>query len=469
MPAKRPVRLVFNLTPSGIHDAAWKSQPAPATLSTDIDALVENARIAERGKLDAIFMPDGYGGLDLSDPPRRPWRALDPTVVFSAIAVATRNIGLIATVNSLYNAPYQVARDIASLDHLSRGRAGWNVITSQKETALGILGLEGVFERDEKYERAEEFVSIVHQLWDSLPQEAIVASGHTYVDASLTRPVDFAGRHFSSRGVSPVPPFEGNKPVIVQAGASQQSKQFGARWADALFTKHRTIESGQQFTADVRAFAEAAGRQPDDVVIIPGLLPIIGSTEAEAWQIKRDLDAQLDLDYLREALAERLGVAASSLVLDKPLPYDRIEIENASPYDRQQRGNLVNEARLKGSTTHDVLLENFLAGHRVVIGAPEQVADDFERWIDARACDGFAFNVESNPRGITSVVDGLVPELVKRGRFRTEYEGTTFRSNLGVGAGSRAQREVVGEASPYGLVSLGAIAQGAILPEEIVR
>lgn len=439
MSQKKPIRLVFNLTPSGIHDAAWKQQDAAATLSTDIEQLVENAQIAERGKLDAIFMPDSYGGLELDSPPRRPWRSLDPTVVFAAIAVATQNIGLIATINAVYGSPYQVARDVASLDHLSRGRAGWNVITSQNANALDVLGIETVYERDEKYERAEEFLTVVHALWDSLPQEAIVADAatHRYVDLGLSRPVDFRGKHFASRGISPVPPFEGNKPVIVQAGASEQSQRFGARWADALFTKHRTVESGQRFTAGARAFAQDAGRSRDDVLVLPGLLPILGSTEAEAWAIKQELDEQLDLDYLREALAEKLGIASSLLDPAKPLPYSAIEVDNASPYDRQQRGNLVQEAKDKDLSTHQVLLNNFLAGHRVVVGTPEQLADDFETWIDADASDGFAFNVESNPRGITAIVDGLVPELQRRGRFRTDYDGTTFRSNLGVGAGSR--------------------------------
>lgn len=439
--SKKPIRLVFNLTPSGIHDAAWKQQDSAATLSTDIAALVDNARIAEAGKLDAIFMPDSYGGLKPSDPPRRPWRSIDPIVAFSAIALATERIGLIATINSVYGAPYQVARQIASLDHLSRGRAGWNVITSQNANALDVLGIETVHDRTEKYERAEEFVSIVHQLWDSLPQEAIVADAdsHTFVDIARTRPVDFHGKHFASRGIHNVPPYGENKPVIVQAGASQESKQFGARWADALFTKHRTVESGQQFTADVRDFAERAGRSRDDVLVLPGLLPILGSTEAEANAIKRELDEQLDLDYMVEALAERLGIPAGALDLDKPLPYNIIEVETASPYDRQQRGNLVAEARGKDLVTRQVLLNNFLAGHRVVVGTPEQLADDFERWIDADAADGFAFNVESNPRGITAIVDGLVPVLQRRGRFRTEYEGPTFRSNLGIGEGSRAR------------------------------
>ena len=441
MPEKKPIRLVFNLTPSGIHDAAWKQQASPATLSTDIAALVENARIAEAGKLDAIFMPDGYGGLKLDDPPRRPWRALDPTVVFSAIADATRDIGLIATINSTYGYPYQVARDIASLDHLSRGRAGWNVITSQNPNALEVLGLSSVYERDEKYARAEEFLQIVHRLWESLPQDAIVAdpASSTYVDLTRARPVDFAGRHFTSRGILPIPAYDGNKPVIVQAGASQQSKEFGARWADALFTKHRTIESGREFTADARAFAEKAGRSRHDILVLPGLLPIIGSTEAEAAATKRELDEQLDIAYLTEALAERLGVAATALDPDAPLPYDQIEIERATPYDRQQRGNLVQEAKDRGFTTRDVLYNNITAGHRVVVGTPEQLADDFERWIDADASDGFAFNVESNPRGITAVVEGLVPELQKRGRFRTEYTGGSFRDNLGIGEGTRAR------------------------------
>jgi FMN-dependent oxidoreductase (nitrilotriacetate monooxygenase family) len=441
---KKPIRLVFNLIPSGIHDAAWTQQDRPAELSTDIDRLVQTAQIAEAGKLDAVFMPDSYGGLNLSDPPRRPWRALDPTVVFSAIAVATERIGLIPTINATYGSPYQVARDILSLDHLSRGRAGWNVITSQNAAALDILGIDGVDDRDTKYARAEEFLTIVHELWESLPERAIVAdpSDLRYLDVDAARPIDFRGTHFTSAGVHSLPRYRGNKPVIVQAGASPQSQEFGARWADALFTKHRTIASGREFTANVRRHTAAAGRDPDDIVILPGLLPIVASTEAEAFRVKRELDEQLDLDYLREALAERLGVPSTLLDLSRPLPYSEIEVEHASPYDRQQRGNLVQEARDKDLTTHDVLLNNFLAGHRVVIGTPEQVADDLLEWVDADASDGFAFNVESNPRGITSIVEGLVPELQRRGRFRTEYTGETFREQLGIGAGVRPHREV---------------------------
>jgi FMN-dependent oxidoreductase (nitrilotriacetate monooxygenase family) len=342
-----------------------------------------------------------------------------------------------------------VARQIASLDHVSRGRAGWNVITSQNQAAVDALGLEQVYERDDKYGRAEEFVSAVHSFWDSLPQEAIVAdpTSGTYVDSSLARPLEGSGEHYNARGVLQLPLYNGNKPVIVQAGASQQSKEFGARWADALFTKHRTIESGVAFTTDARNFAQRAGREASDILVLPGLLPIIGSTEAEAKQIKRELDERLDLEYLKEALAERLGVPASILDPAKPLPYDRIEIENASPYDRQQRGNLVQEARDSDFITRDVLFNNITAGHRVVIGTPEQVADDLIEWIDAGASDGFAFNVESDPRGITAVVDGLVPELQKRGRFRKDYEGDTFRDILGVGAGTRADRETVGAGS----------------------
>jgi len=439
MPPKKPIRLVFNLTPSGIHDAAWKLQDDAATLSTDVDQLVQNAITAESGKLDAVFMPDDYGSLRLDDPPRRPWRALDPTVVFSAIAVATEHIGLIQTINGVYGTPYQVARSVASLDHLSRGRAGWNVITSTNAHALDALGLGAIDPRTEKYERAEEFLSIVHGLWDSLPQAAIVADPdtHAYVDLGRARPVDQRGKHFSSRGILQVPPYGGNKPVIVLAGASQASKELGARWADVLFTAHRTVESARRFTEDARTLVEQRGRSRDDVVVLPGVLPMLGSTEAEAHALKRELDERLDVDLLLEALAARLGVGVSSLDLAKPLPYGDIEIERAAPYESQLRANIVQEALDKDLTTHDVLLNNITGGHRVVVGTPEQLADDFERWVDSDAADGFAFNVETNPRGINAMVEGLVPELQKRGRFRTEYDGTTLRDNLGVGAGTR--------------------------------
>lgn len=440
MSSKQPIRLVFNLMPSGIHDAAWKFANSPATLSTDIAELVENVRIAERGKLDAIFMPDGFGGVDESNTYRRPWRALDPTVAFTAIASATEHIGLVATINSVNGRPYQVARQVASLDHVSRGRAGWNVITSQNDNALSVLGIDQVHDRDVKYERAEEFVEIVHGLWESLPEEAILADPESgrYLDLDATKPIDFQGKHFTSRGILSIPLYQGNKPVIFQAGISPQSRAFGARWADALFTKHRTVESGQLFVAEVRDLAERSGRSPGDLLVLPGLLPIVGSTEAEAWEIKRDLDAALDHEYLKGILAEQLGVAESSLDLDKPLPYGDIELEGPKlePHQQHQRRNIVNEAKARSLTTRELVVNNLTAGHRVVIGAPEQVADDFEHWIDSNAADGFAFNVASNPCGITAIVDGVVPVLQERGRFRSDYEGETFRENLGVGKGS---------------------------------
>jgi alkanesulfonate monooxygenase SsuD/methylene tetrahydromethanopterin reductase-like flavin-dependent oxidoreductase (luciferase family) len=229
--------------------------------------------------------------------------------------------------------------------------------------------------------------------------------------------------------------YQGRRPVLLQAGASESSKQFGSKWADALFTSHWMKPSAQEFYRDVKQYAaEKWHRDPGQLLVVPGVYPVLGATETEARQRKADLDERLDLEYLKGSLAELLGVSAADLDLSRELPYDKIPPPDPdSPAGHVRREKVVESARGRGVTTKQVLLEYITGGHRIVAGTPEQVADDLIDWIDTDACDGFNFNVDRYPDGLDHLVDWLVPELQARGRFRTQYESTTFRGNLGLG------------------------------------
>jgi alkanesulfonate monooxygenase SsuD/methylene tetrahydromethanopterin reductase-like flavin-dependent oxidoreductase (luciferase family) len=280
-------------------------------------------------------------------------------------------------------------------------------------------------------------VTVVTQLWDSLPPDAIVADAGstTYVDAGRLRPVEFQGDYYRATGVlGVVGGYRGRRPVLLQAGASESSKQFGSKWADALFTSHWAKPSAQEFYADVKQYAARKWqRDPAGLLVVPGVYPVLGATETEARQRKADLDDQLDLEYLKGSLAELLGVDPVVLDLSRELPYEKIPPSDpADGAGHVRREKVVESARERGVSTRQVLLEYLTGGHRIVVGTPEQVADDLTDWVDTDACDGFNFNIDRYEDGLEHLVDWLVPVLQARGRFRTEYESTTFRGNLGL-------------------------------------
>lgn len=431
----KPVRLGVNVLASGRHDAAWKTLPNPATVSTDIDEFVKIAQFAERGLIDALFLADGPGGL-VSEAYSRPWRALDPLTLHAALSQVTRHIGLVVTTTTLFGHPYTVARQISSLDHISKGRAAWNIITSQAPVAQAAYGIDRAFEQEERYQRAEEFAQIVTGLWDSVPTDAVVADAtrNVFVDKQRLRPIDVKGTHFRSSGALSTPVSPQGRPVIFQAGQSEDSKSFGARWADALFTGQRILENGQKFYADVKALARGNGRNPDHLLVMPGLFPILGSTEAEAHRRKNELDEQLDHEGLRRELARHLALQPDDLPFDHPLPYDKIDAAepNVPVASRWHRREILNEARLRNWTVRQAVRGNLVGGHRVIVGTPEQVAKDILHWIDHQAADGFNLNIDIQTSGLEDVVTQLIPELQKAGRYRREYEGSTLRENLGL-------------------------------------
>lgn len=431
----RPVRLGVNVLASGRHDAAWKTLPDAAGLSTDIDAFIRIAQVAERGRIDALFLADNPGGL-VDEALTRPWRALEPVALLSALSQHTSHIGLVATTSSIFGHPYAVARQIAALDHISKGRAAWNIITSQTPVALAAHGFEKGFGQDERYRRAEEFAEIVTGLWDSLPQAAIVADAArgVFVDETQLRPVDVQGAHFRARGSLSAPVGPQGRPVIFQAGQSGESKAFGAKWADALFTGQRTLEGAQSFYAEVKALAVAQGRDPAGLLVMPGLFPILGGTEAEARRRKDDLDGLLDIGFLHGELARIFALTPDDLPLDEALPLDLIAAREAHVpiASRWPRRQILSEAIPGGWTVRQAALSNIIGGHRMVVGSPEQVAADILHWIDSGAADGFNLNVDVQSSGLEDIVDGLIPELQKAGRFRREYEGVTLRDHLGL-------------------------------------
>jgi FMN-dependent oxidoreductase (nitrilotriacetate monooxygenase family) len=429
----RQIRLNLNLQTAGRHDAAWKRLSDSRDLVSEVDYYAGIAKLAERGKLDAIFLADSHGSLR-GEETRRPWRGLDPTVLLAAIARDTERIGLVSTVHAIYGHPFTVARTLASLDHVSHGRAAWNIITSQNPPTLEALGLTDSLDHDTRYGRAQEFVEIVTGLWDSLPRSAIIgdADHDVYIDESRTVPVDYKGQHYRTRAVLPLPGGYVGRPVLFQAGASEHSRAFGVRWADALFTGQRTKELAQRFSADVKGRAAAIGRDPDKLVVLPGLFVILGGTQAEAQRRKDELDALLDADYLLGQLADRLGIAASALELDAELPYGTLADRPGTPLQQRHREQIVTEARERKLTVRQLLFNNLSGGHRVLIGPPEQVADNIIEWVDDGASDGFNINIDVQPEGLEQFIDGVVAELQKRRRFRTEYQHETFRENLGV-------------------------------------
>lgn len=430
------LRLGVNVLASGRHDAAWKTLPDPASLSTDIDRFIAISQSAERALLDAIFLADGPGGL-VEESYLRPWRALDPTVLNTALSQHTDYIGLVTTTTSLFGHPYTVARQIASLDYVSQGRAAWNIITSQTAPALQAYGLEKGWDQSERYQRAEEFVQIIQNLWDSFPLEAIEADldSSVFVNPKKLNPFDLQGQHFSSRGALSVPRTPQGRPVIFQAGQSADSKAFGARYADALFTGQRILENAQRFYQDTKALAASYGRQPEHLLVMPGLFPILGSTDEEAQRHKRKLDDLLDSRSLRAELARHLALDVDDLEdLDAPLPHDKIKANEALVpiASRWHRKEMLNEAHAHNWNTRELLFSNIIGGHRIYTGTPEGFAQNMIDWVDAKAADGFNLNIDVQPAGLDVIADYVVPALQKQGRFRREYQTRTLREHLGL-------------------------------------
>jgi FMN-dependent oxidoreductase (nitrilotriacetate monooxygenase family) len=435
----KQIRLNMIFHTSGRHDAGWKAFDDPSTLVDDIDHQIMLAKAAEEAKFDAIFLPDTYAVLGSSFL-RKPRRGLEPAILLAAIARETNHLGLIATASSLTGHPYNVARMIATLQQVSKGRAGWNIVTSQENEALQALGvpLAEKLDRATRYERATEFVEIVAAYWDSLPKEAIVADkeNDVYIDQSLARHVDYDGKHFQTSGIMQLQGrYNGELPVRFQAGVSAQSCEFGARFADVMFTSQPTVDHDRTFYKAAKAHAVRFGRNPDHLVIVPGLYAVVGETEADALARKAQFDEQMSLGFLVSNLSKQIGIPVDELHPDRPLPFELFE---KYPTDDEvvnyRRGDIGGVAKEHGFTVKQLVHHNLTRGQRSVFGTAEQIAERIIEWVDTDVADGFNINVDVQPDGVARF-KSVITELQNRGRFRTEYEYDSFRKNFGLPPG----------------------------------
>lgn len=426
--SERRLHLNVNVNSSGRHPASWRVQPDPVGF-LDLDYFEEIGRIAERGLLDAVFFSDGfdYGAPKVS----RPWQALDPFVALTAVARVTEHVGLVATASSSFQHPYNIARVTASLDYVSGGRAAWNVVATRAPASARLFGLDDLPTHDDRYARAEEAVQVVLGLWESWEPGALIADQGSgkFADTERIHPIAFEGEHFRVHGALNVPRSPQGRPVLLQAGGSPQGTALASKYADAVFSVSHTLPAAQEFYRTVKDQAASHGRREDQVVILPGLFPVLGGTEAEARERKAWLDEVAGFEEELETLSSTLGLEPGDLQLDKPLPWDTIDQTRG----RSQgfAGALLDLAKREDLTVRQ-LLERNPNGHRSIVGTPEQVADDIEEWFRGRGADGFNLNVDFFPDGLTAIVDHLVPELQRRGLFRTSYDATTLRGNLGL-------------------------------------
>ncbi|MGP8119900.1 MAG: LLM class flavin-dependent oxidoreductase [Xanthobacteraceae bacterium] len=430
--SKRQLRLGAFMRPVSIHTGAWRYPGAVPDANFNFPVLKRLAQKLEHGKFDAFFMADHLAVLNM------PVNALkrshtvtsfEPFTLLSALAGATERLGLIATGSTTFDEPYHVARRFASLDHISGGRAGWNIVTTSNPDAALNFGLDDHMEHDERYRRAREFYDVVTGLWDSFADDAFVrdVEAGLYFDPVRMHVLGHKGKYFSVRGpLNIARPVQG-WPVIVQAGASEAGKQLAAETAEAVFTGGGSLKDAQALYADIKGRMEKVGRNRDHMKILPGAFVVVGETVEEALQKRARLDALVHYDSAIASLSVWLGVDASGFDPDAPLP--ELPRTNASQSGQER---LVALARRENLTVRQLAARVGGYGGLSFVGTPATIADAMEEWLTTDACDGFNIMFPFLPQGLDDFVDHVVPELQRRGIFRRDYEGRTLRENLGL-------------------------------------
>ncbi|MGW3019289.1 LLM class flavin-dependent oxidoreductase [Streptomyces longwoodensis] len=429
----RQLHLNAFLMTTGHHEASWRLPESDPSAHVDLAHYVRLARTAERGTFDSLFLADGPQLW--SSVAQRPAGALEPLTLLTALATATEHIGLIATASTSYNSPYNLARKFASLDIISGGRAGWNIVTTAGAEAARNFGLDAEPAHAERYARAAEFLDVALKLWDSWEDDAIVAdkAAGVWGDDTKIHPPRHRGKYFSVEGALNVPRTPQGYPLLVQAGSSEDGKAFAARYAEAVFTAQQTIEDARAFYADLKSRTVREGRDPEHVKVLPGIVPVLGSTEAEARAQEELLEDHIVHRHGVEHLERLLQLPAGSLDLDAELPADlppESEIEGA-----KSRYTLVVELARRERLTVRRLIGRLGGGrgHLTFAGTPEQVADAIETWFTQGAADGFNIMPPVLPSGLELFVDHVVPLLRARGLLRTEYgPRTTLRERYGL-------------------------------------
>jgi alkanesulfonate monooxygenase len=420
------------MRPVSIHTAWWRYPGAYPDANFNFGHLKKFVQTLERGKFDAFFMADHLAVLNM------PIQALkrsatvtsfDPLTLLPALAAVTEHIGLIATGSTTFDAPYHLARRFASLDHISGGRAGWNIVTTSNPDAALNFGMDDHMAHADRYRRAREFYEVVTGLWDSFADDAFIRDVESgiYFDPARMHTLNHNGEFLKVKGPLNVGrPVQG-WPVIVQAGASDAGRQLAAETAEMVFAAGGPIEAAQEFYADVKSRMVNIGRDPAHLKILPGALVITGASQAEAEDKKALLDSLVHPDSGLASLSIALGVDASHFDLDAPLPPIPETNQSKSAQER-----VVAHARRHQLTVRQ--LAQYVGGYagKSFVGTPAYIADEMQAWLETRACDGFNIMFGTVPAGLDEFVDQVVPELQRRGIFRTEYEGKTLRENLGL-------------------------------------
>jgi len=431
---KRQLHLNLFINSRGHHEASWRHPAASPLALTDIRYYQDLAQRAEAAHFDSIFLADVLAlGEDVAQSART-W--LEPITVLAAIAVATSRIGLVATASSTYTEPFNLARQFASLDHISNGRVAWNIVTSSLASSARNFGGETQLSHADRYARGEEFMRVVNALWDSWAEDAVIddrASGQ-YARADRVRPINHRGDFYQVAGPLNIPRCPQGRPVLVQAGSSDTGRRFAARHADAVFTACLGKAKAQEFYADLKALVVAEGRAPEEVLILPGLSPMIASTEAEAQILAREVDDLADVEVGRKRLSDWFGgFDFSHLPLDRPLRLEELPHPDTVEAARSRTEIVHNLVRRDNATLRQVIAYFAAArGHFTTAGTPEQIADLIEDWFTDGAADGFNLMPPLLPAMLDVFIEEVIPLLQRRGLFRTVYEGEMLREHYGL-------------------------------------
>ena len=435
--ARRMMKLGMSIRGIGYHPAAWLYPGVPVDGTLRFEHYLHNAQVAERGKCDMIFFADGIGIRERDAPRGSLARSgyeiveMEPMTLLPAIASRTERIGLVTTASTTYNEPYHIARKFATLDLISHGRAGWNIVTSWSEAEAKNFNREEHLDYDTRYERAQEFVEVVTGLWDSWEEDAFLydRASKVFYDEAKMHVLNHRGKHFQVRGPLNVACMPQGRPIMVQAGASEQGREIAAATADVVYAVQENIPAMRAYYTDVKGRMAKYGRDWDDLKIMPALRPVVAATRAEA---------QAKFDLLQELLDPLVGLARlhgslgdlSGYDLDGPVPLDALGPNEVRSSTDRLRLRIEREK----PTIRELYKEVAGGGGFCLIGTATDIADVMQEWIEAEACDGFNITPTHLPGGCEDFVEFVTPELQRRGLFRKEYEGPTLRENLGLKA-----------------------------------
>lgn len=429
---KKQIKLGVFAMGTGHHIASWRHPNVEEQGSEQLAFFQQLAKKAEQAHFDLVFLSDGLAFTNLSHPAELV--RFEPITLIASLSAITQNIGFIATASTTYNEPFHIARKFSSLDHLNSGRSGWNVVTSYYENEAKNFNAEKHLQHHLRYEKATEFVEVVKGLWDSWEEGALVRNKETgeYFDPQKLHTLNYRGKHYQVDGPLNSSRSPQGRPIIVQAGSSEDGIRLAAQTADVIFTAQQTLEQAQTFYKKVKDLAVSFGRNPDDVLIMPGVSPYVGSTEEAAYakyeELQQLIPEDVGLDFLRDYLG---GFPIEQYDLDGYLPEDIPETNGNK--SRQQL--IIDLAKREQLTIRQLYLRIAGSrGHRMIFGTPETIADQLEEWIEAGAADGCNLMFSHIPQSLDDFTETVIPILQQRGSFRTAYEGKTLRENLGLPA-----------------------------------